>query len=56
MNSKNFYAGLGMGLMVVGAAAMAMRPRKKHCMKSTIGKALHAMGEMADSISDTMGW
>ena len=56
MNNKNFYVGMSMGLMVASAAAMIVRPRKKRCMKSAIGKALHTMGEMADSISDTMGW
>ena len=56
MNKKNFYVGMGMGIAAVSAAAMVMRPRKKRCMKSAVGKALHTMGEMADSVCDTMGW
>ena len=56
MNKKNFYVGMGMGIMAVSAAAMVMRPRKKRCMKSAVGKALHTMGEMADSVCDSMGW
>lgn len=56
MNKKNFYVGMGMGIMAVGTAAMMMRSKKKSNMKSAIGKALYTMGEMADSISNTMGW
>ncbi len=52
---KNFYVGMGMGIMAASAAAMVLRP-KKRCMKSAVGKALYTMGEMADSICDTMGW
>lgn len=54
MNRKNFYVGMGMGLMV-GAAAYMMKP-KKSCMKSAMGKTLKTMGEIADSISCYMGW
>lgn len=56
MNKKNFYVGVGMGLLACGCAAMAMKPKKKRCMKSAVGKALKTMGEVADSISDAMGW
>ncbi len=55
MNKKNFYVGMGMGLIVGGCAAYAMRP-KKRCVKSVVGKTLKTMGEVADSISDAMGW
>lgn len=55
MNKKNFYVGMGMGLLVGCCAAYAMRP-KKHCVKSVVGKTLKTMGEVADSISNVMGW
>ena len=55
MNKKNFLIGMGMGLTVGGVIAMATRP-KKRCMKSAVGKTLKTMGEVADSISDSLGW
>ena len=55
MNKKNFLIGMGMGLTVGGVLAMVMRP-KKRCMKSAVGKTLRTMGEVADSISDSLGW
>ena len=55
MNKKNFLIGMGMGLTVGGVIAMATRP-KKRCMKSAVGKTLKTMGEVADSISESLGW
>lgn len=55
MNRKNFIIGMGMGLAVGGAVAIAARPRKRH-MKSAVGKTLKTMSEMADSISESLGW
>ncbi len=54
MNKRNFYVGMGMGL-IVGAAAMAMRSRK-NTPKSVLGRTLKTIGEVSDSISDIMGW
>lgn len=56
MNKKNFYVGMGMGIAACGCAALIMKPKKKRCMKSAMGKALRNMSEVADSISDAMGW
>ena len=56
MNNKNFYVGMSMGMVAAGAAAMMMRSKKKRCMKSAIGKAFQTMGEVADSVCDSMGW
>ncbi len=56
MNKKKMYIGAGLGALAVGTAAMLFKPRKKHKMKSAMGKALKTMGDVADSISDTMGW
>lgn len=55
MNKRNFIVGMGMGLLVGCGAAMAMRP-KKSGMKSALGRTLRTMGEVADSVSDAMGW
>lgn len=55
MNKRNFYVGMGVGLFVGSSAAFAMR-RKKHCAKSVMGRTLKTMGEVAESISDVMGW
>ena len=55
MNKRNFYVGMGMGLLVGCGAAMVMRP-KKSAMKSALGRTLKTMSEVADSVSDAMGW
>lgn len=55
MNNRNFLIGMGMGLMVGGAASLLMRP-KKPSVKNMIGRTLKSMGEMADDVSDLMGW
>lgn len=55
MNKRNFYVGMGMGLIAGCIASMAMKP-KKRCVKSMVGKTLKTMGEVADSISEAMGW
>ena len=55
MNKRNFYVGMGMGLIVGSAAMIAMRP-KKHPMKSAVGRTLKAVGDIADSVCDSMGW
>lgn len=55
MNKRNFYVGMGMGLMVGSAAVLAMRP-KKNGVKTVVGKTLKTMGEVADSVSELLGW
>jgi len=56
MDRRNFYMGMGMGMAACGLGAMIFRPRKKRKMKSSMGKALKAMSEVAESVSGTMGW
>ena len=56
MNKKNFYIGMGMGLLVGGISAMAMRPKKNRSARSVVGRTLRTMGDVADSVSDIMGW
>ena len=55
MNKRNFYVGMGMGLMVGSAVVLAMRP-KKNGVKTVVGKTLKTMGEVADSVSELLGW
>ena len=55
MEKRNFFVGMGMGLIVGGCAIGMMKP-KKHNVKSVVGKTLKTMGEVADSVSDIMGW
>lgn len=56
MNKKNFCVGLGIGLLAWSFAMMALKPRKKCCAKSALGRALKALSQAADSITDSMGW
>ena len=53
MNKRNFYVGMGMGLVVGSAAMLAM---KKNGVKTVVGKTLKTMGEVADSVTELMGW
>jgi len=55
MSKTNFYVGMGMGLVVGSAAAIAMRP-KRRCNKTALGRTLRTMSDVADSISNSMGW
>ena len=55
MNKRNFYVGMGMGLMLGSAAVFAMRP-KKNGIKTVVGRTLKTMGEVADSVSELLGW
>lgn len=55
MNKRNFYVGMGMGLVVGGCAVYALRP-KRSGVKTVVGKTLKTMGEVADSVSELLGW
>ena len=55
MYKRNFYVGMGMGLMVGSAAGLAMRP-KKNGVKTLVGRTLKTMGEAVDSVSELMGF
>ena len=55
MNKRDFYVGMGMGLMLGSAAVFAMRP-KKNGVKTVVGRTLKTMGEVADSVSELLGW
>ncbi|MEG1633974.1 MAG: hypothetical protein RR314_07990 [Oscillospiraceae bacterium] len=51
-NNMNFVKGMGMGLIVGTSLGLTVAPRKK--TKNMLGKALHAAGELADNISETI--
>ena len=51
MNNMSFIKGLGIGI-VVGSMGGMVAPRKK---KFNIGRALKSMGDVVDSVADTIG-
>ena len=55
MNKKMMWSA-GAALAMLGGGALLMRKPKKRKMRSALGKTLKAMGEVADSVSDTFGW
>lgn len=55
MNGKSLVIGMLAGTAVGCGVAMMMQPAKKKAGKKLVGKTLRAMGDMADSIGDTMG-
>lgn len=55
MNKRNFIVGMGMGLLVGGCTVGMIMPKNRG-VKSIVGKTLKAMGEVADSVTDIMGW
>ena len=55
MFKRYFDVGMGMGLMVGSAVVFAMRP-KKNGVRTVVGKTLKTMGEVADSVSELLGW
>ena len=55
MEKRNFFVGMGMGLIVGGCAVGMIMPKKRN-VKSVVGRTLKTMGEVADGISDVMGW
>lgn len=50
MEKKQFLLGMGAGLMVGGAAAMAMGAKKKTA-KTGVGRTLKTMGQVVDSVA-----
>ena len=55
MSTRTFLVGMGMGLMVGGAAMYAMRPKKPGAMR-LVERTLKTMGDVADSVSELMGF
>lgn len=52
MNKMTFVKGMGLGIVVGSAVGMVLVPKKK---KSAVGKALRAMGDVVEGITDTIG-
>lgn len=56
MSSTNFLRGMGMGIAIGTAVGMVMTPKRKHCMKkSPAGKAIRAVTDVMEELTDTMG-
>ena len=54
MQNAQFMKGMGVGAAVGAALAVAVRPHHKS-VKSSAGKAIKAVGEVVETISDAMG-
>lgn len=56
MKNSEFLRGMGLGLMAGATLGFAVAPKKKQShMKSTAGKAIRAVGDVVEQISDAMG-
>ena len=55
MKKNDLLLSIGIGIVAGAGTALMMRPKKQN-MKSAVGRTLKAMGDVADSISENMGW
>ncbi len=56
MTRQQFWQGMGIGLMAGAVVGMTLQPRKRNAkMKDKAGKALRAVGDAVENISDSMG-
>lgn len=55
MNNMNFVKGISLGLMVGAGVGMMITPSKKSG-KSTVSKALRAMGDLLEDVETALGW
>lgn len=56
MTSTNFLRGVGIGVAMGTAIGVAMTPRRKTLLKKTsTGKAIRAVADVMDNITDAMG-
>jgi len=53
MNNMNFIKGMGTGLVLGSVLGMAAAPRKGSG-KNRLGKCLHGLGDIVESMSDTL--
>ena len=51
----NIVKGVGIGMALGAAAGMMLKPQKKSG-KRMVSDAMKSIGDMAESISDFMGW
>ncbi|MEQ2444789.1 hypothetical protein WMO64_15125 [Pseudoflavonifractor sp. CLA-AP-H29] len=55
MTKHQFIAGIGMGMVAGAALGMAMTGTRKREIKRAADKAIKAVGEVVENLSDTMG-
>ncbi len=55
MTKGQFMAGMGIGLAAGAVMGMAMSVTKKRDIKRAADKAIKAVGEVVENISDSMG-
>ena len=55
MTQHPFLSGMGLGILAGAALSMAMEPKKRD-LKRKARKAMRTVGELADDLSDTMGF
>ena len=53
--TMNVVKGVGIGMALGAAAGMMLKPQKK-TGKRIVSDAIKAVGDMAESVSDFMGW
>ena len=53
--AMNIVKGVGIGMALGAAAGMMLKPQKKSG-KRMVSDAMKSIGDMAESISDYMGW
>ena len=53
--AMNLVKGVGIGMALGAAAGMMLKPQKKSG-KRMVSDAMKSIGDMAESISDFMGW
>ena len=53
--SMNMIKSIGVGMAIGAAAGMLLKPQKKSG-KRVVSDAMKSIGDMAESISDFMGW
>lgn len=54
MNSMSFVKGMGAGLIVGACVGMSMCADKKAC-KRKLGKTVKSIGEVIESVTDSLG-
>ena len=55
MNSSKFLRGMGLGMAVGAALGMAMGPRPALPRRSAAGKAVRAVGEWMEQLTQAIG-
>lgn len=56
MKEHEFAKGMGLGVLTGAALGAAMAPRKKTPVKKAAGKAMKAVGQVMENLSDEMGF